>query len=87
MVVDENGQPHLVYPRGWEYRVIGADEGAMRRAIGEVMGARPYLVQEGNESKQKRWRSLSVTLEVASETERDELHLALRDHVDVRMVL
>ncbi|NOY93436.1 MAG: DUF493 domain-containing protein [Deltaproteobacteria bacterium] len=87
MTLDDDGKPHLVYPCGWEYRVIGADEAAMRKAIGQVMGARPHLVQDGNESREKRWRSLSVTLEVQTEEERDTLHVALRDHDAVRMVI
>jgi len=87
MILDEDGKPHLVYPCGWEYRVIGADEDAMRKAIGAVMGPRPHLVQDGNQSRQGRWRSLSVTLEVQTEKERDALHVALRDHDAVRMVI
>lgn len=87
MFIDEDGKPHLEYPTGWEYRVIGADEVAMRQAIGEVMGARPYLVEDGNVSRAKRWRSLSVTLEVQTEEERDALHVQLRDHPAVRMVI
>jgi len=87
MFIDENGQPRLEYPRGWDYRVIGADEDAMRKAIGEVMGARPHLVEDGNVSRAGRWRSLNVTVEVQTEEERDALHVQLRDHVAVRMVI
>ena len=80
-------RPVLTYPMSWEYRVVGADEAAVRGAIAEVLGARPHEVQSGLVSRQGRWLSVRVELVVQSEQERDELHRTLVAHPAVRLVM
>ena len=80
-------RPVLTYPLEWEYRVVGADEGAVRAAIAEVLGARVHTVMSGLVSGQGRWTSVRVELVVESEAERDALHHALVAHASVRLVM
>lgn len=80
-------RPLLSYPLEWEYRVIGADESAVRGAISRVMGARVHAVAESVRSREGRWVSVHVTLIVYTESERDQLHLDLVADPAVRLVM
>ena len=85
---DSNGsRPVLAYPLEWEYRVIGADESAVRAAIVRVMGARSHSVAAPKLSRAGRWVSLHVQLVVHTEEERDSLHRELVADPAVRLVM
>jgi len=77
----------LEYPCPWEYRVIGADEARLRKAVDQVLGDRPHEVAAGRSSAGGKWVTLVVTLEVANEAERVGLYEELRDHDAVKLVL
>lgn len=87
MRVFENERPVIDYPCRWEYRVIGADAGAMGQAVAEVLGREKYTLTEGKRSPAGRWLSLSLQLEVISDSHRHAVHHALREHPAIRMVL
>ncbi len=80
-------RPMLSYPLEWEYRVIGADEVAVRAAISRVMGVRAHRVAESVKSRAGRWVSVHVELVVHTEDERDQLHADLVADPAVRLVM
>lgn len=80
-------RPVLSYPLEWEYRVIGADEVAVRAAIARIMGARVHAVAESIKSRAGRWVSVHVELVVHTEEERDRLHAELVADPAVRLVM
>jgi len=84
---DERLRPLLQYPLEWEYRVIGADEAAVKAAIARVLGSHDHDVHAGMRSRAGRWVSVHVHLIVATEEERDRLHRELVADPAVRMVM
>lgn len=80
-------RPVLSYPLEWEYRVIGANEIAVRAAIARIMGARVHAVAESIKSRAGRWVSVHVELVVHTEEERDQLHAQLVADPAVRLVM
>lgn len=80
-------KPVIHYPCQWEYRIIGADPERMRLAVADILGNEDYSLQEANWSRQRRWLSMSLELVVINEAHRYEVHRALREHPDIRMVL
>ena len=87
MSADTKLRPVLTYPLEWEYRVIGADEVALRAVIVRVMGERTHSVAEPRRSRAGRWVSLHVQLVVYTEEERDRLHGELVADPAVRLVM
>lgn len=87
MTGDTKLRPVLTYPLEWEYRVIGADEIALRAVIVRVMGPRTHSVAEPRWSREGRWVSLHVQLVVHTEEERDRLHGELVADPAVRLVM
>ena len=83
----EQPKLELDYPCPWEYRVIGADETALRAAVADVLEGRPHEIQTGGTSAGGKWLTLIVTLEVADEEERLALYEGLRSHDAVKIVL
>lgn len=77
----------LSYPCSWSYRVVGRDEGTVRRAIAEVVQTRNHLVEHSNDSASGKYVSLRLTLTVVSADDRTDVFDALRRHHDVKLVL
>ncbi len=84
---DLNQKPVLDYPCPWEYKVIGEDEFAMRRAIDEVFSELEYEVSYSHASRTGRYCSLLIALTVVNEQQRVALFTSLKAHQDIRMVL
>ena len=77
----------LDYPCGWEYRVIGAEETAVRSAIAEVLGDRSYEARTGRRSEGGKWITVVVDLEVSDEDDRTSTYRALLAQPAIRVIL
>ena len=87
MFFDWDRKPQLQYPCAWEYKVIGADQFAIRQAVADIMGDLDYDVTLSHFSRTGKYCSLLVALTVADEEQRTSLFAALKHHEDILMVL
>lgn len=81
------GRPLLQYPCVWTYQVIGTDAEIIREAVGHIVGEVDYSLIYSNTSRNGRYCSLRLKLVVETETERDRIFVALRDHPEIRTVM
>ncbi|HPC33231.1 MAG TPA: DUF493 domain-containing protein [Syntrophales bacterium] len=75
------------YPCPWSYRVIGADEEELRRAVAEIVQDRSYRMVLSRSSANGKYQSFCVEMIVESEGHRIALYQALRNHEAVKIVL
>ncbi len=80
-------KPHIEYPCWWTYAIVGADEEDLRLAAGEVAKSRPHRVSFSKLSARKRYASLHVEIQVASEEERNQFFATFKAHPSVKFVL
>lgn len=95
-MVDLNGQkPHIDYPCQWAFKIIGTDEVSVRAAVKDCLaeslnegtGERPYELGFSRTSKEGKYVSLVLDIEIQDEKERNGLFKALTDRPEVRMVI
>ncbi len=79
-------KPNIVYPCVWEYRIIGESEERLRELVFEVM-PREYNIKLGKHSAQGHFVSVYVSVEVQSESERNDIFVHLKQDKSVKMVL
>ncbi|MEC4678043.1 MAG: DUF493 domain-containing protein [Nitrospirota bacterium] len=80
------------YPCEWTYKVIGYQETAIRQAILEVLmdkaRDKAFEVSFSNQSRTLKYVSLNLDCMLESETEREEIYMALKKkHPAIKMVL
>ena len=88
-------KPIIEYPVEWGYKVIGTDEQVVRNAVKECLDAALYRETGDREfelglsraSKGGKYLSLSLTLVVMTEEERDGIFRAMTGHPDILMVM
>lgn len=87
--IDETtGKLELDYPAPWVYKVIGADEQRLRRAVQEVIGDEEETsVEVSNRSSGGKYVSLDVRVVVVSDEHRVGIYESLRASSQVRIVL
>ena len=82
-----NDKPQVSYPCEWEFKVIGTDESALRRAIGQIVGDRAYQLDVSNRSARGKYSSLRLAVRVDDEGDRNAIFKALSQHEDVTTLL
>jgi len=82
-----SGKPQVSYPCEWEFKVIGRDEPALRRAIGQIVGDRAHHLDVSNRSAGGKYSSLRLAVCVEDEAERNAIFGALSQHKDVTTLL
>lgn len=90
-----NGKPEIEYPCPWTYKVIGADENDLRRAVKVMLdvcldrasGDRAWELSRSRTSSGGKYISLNLTLTVESEEERNALYDGLKDCPEIVMVI
>ena len=81
------GEPEIDYPCQWEFKIIGKDEAALRRAIEEILGDRPHELTFSHSSRSGKYSSLRLSVHVDDEETRDAIFVALRDREEVATLL
>jgi len=81
------GQPEIEYPCQWEFKVIGTDEAALRRAIEEIVGDRPHELTFSHRSRGGKYSSLRLSVHVDDEECRNAIFVALRERDEVATLL
>jgi len=77
----------LTYPCTWDYKLIGASESRLRRAVAQVMGPVRHSVSLSNTSRTGKYCSLKVELTVRNQQQQMQLFQAFKAHEDVILVL
>ena len=83
----EQNKPKIEYPCPWQYRIIGEDAVAMRKALAGAIEVERCIVSEKNRSASGKYVSMEVELIVQNEEERQALYQFLAEHPAIRMVL
>jgi uncharacterized protein len=78
-------RPEIDYPCTWEFRVIGSDRDHLMVSIQQIVGNRAHTLADGN--RKGSWLSLSLSMTVHDEAERNAIYVALKDITGVKMVL
>ena len=79
--------PEIEYPCWWTYAIMGEDEEDLRLAAAEIAGKAPHRTRFSRLSARKKYASLHVEIEVASQEERDRYFQAFKSHPRIRFVL
>ncbi|GAA9495307.1 DUF493 family protein [Helicobacter pylori] len=69
----DSGKPTIIYPCLWDYRVIMTtkDESMLKKLLETYQ--RPFKLELKNTSKNAKFYSFNVSMEVSSEAERNEI--------------
>ena len=79
--------PSIHYPCEWLYTVIGEDEGALRKAIDEIVSDRKHTISVSKKSKTGKYTSLLLEVFVMDEEERKKIFNSLQKHGAVKIVI
>nr|WP_231627229.1 DUF493 family protein [Helicobacter pylori] len=73
LVPSDSEKPTIIYPCLWDYRVIMTtnDTSALKELLETYQ--RPFKLEFKNTSKNARFYSFNVSMEVSSESERNEI--------------
>ena len=80
-------RPDIDYPGPWIYKIIGADEEALRRLVASLLGERPHTLTLSGRSAGGKYTSLRLEVTVDDEADRLALFEALSVHPAVKVVL
>jgi hypothetical protein len=83
----EGEHPEITYPCPWSYRIIGSDEGALRRAVVDILGDVEYTLEPANRSSGGSYCSLELEVVVRDEAHRLRVFAEIARHPEVRFVL
>lgn len=80
-------EPEIDYPCRWTYKVVGADEDALRAVIAGIVREREHTVERSRQSRTGRYVSLAVEVLVTGHDERRGIASRFAAHPAVRFVL
>ncbi|MGN8443224.1 DUF493 domain-containing protein [Helicobacter pylori] len=72
-MLSDSGKPTIIYPCLWDYRVIMTtdDTSALKKLLETYQ--RPFKLELKNTSKNAKFYSFNVSMEVLNEAERNEI--------------
>jgi len=79
--------PEIDYPCTWSYKLVGADEQAIRIAIADIVAGREHGVSLSRASRTGKYVSLKVEVVVGDHDERRGLANGFNEHPAVKFVL
>jgi len=77
----------ITYPCDWSYKIISSDKDYIAKTIPELLESREYEFAESNQSSTGKYTSFSVSLQVSSKEERDNIFNIFKSLPSVKMVL
>jgi len=91
----QDRKPSIEYPCPWGFKVIGTEESLVRAAVQACLdscldrsaGERAFDLEFSRSSGQGKYISLSLSLRIRSEQERDTLFRALAARPEIVMVI
>jgi uncharacterized protein len=86
-IIDKEKTSVIEYPCQWQYKIIGPDEEEIKKNILEIVKEKEHKISYSNNSKGGKYYSYNLELSVASQEERDNLYLELKNNKAVKLVL
>ncbi len=80
-------KPDIKYPCSWVYKIIGADEEALRRAVITVIGEKDLLITKSNTSSGGKYISLNLEVVIDDDETRLKYYQHLKNHAAVKVVM
>lgn len=80
-------RPEIEYPCSWPYRIICADEAALRSSISLIVGTAEHTLETVGGSASGRYTRLELVVVVRDESHRNEIFAALGSAPTVKFVL
>lgn len=85
---DINGKkPQITYPCQWEYKLIVLQNTDINKIIKSIINDKPYNVSLSNESKNGKYESFNLSLEVESQEQREEFFAKFKQNEQTKYVL
>ena len=85
--LSENKKAKIKYPCKWGYRIIVDKETIIESVIFDVLDEVKYEISRSNTSRNGKYQSYNVSIEIISEQERLKLFDSFKRHLAVKMVL
>jgi hypothetical protein len=80
-------RPKIDYPCEWEYRIITSSEDELRKLVTEILKTKQYVLSFSNISKERKYISFALKINVTTEEERNRIYVSLRNHSSVKSVI
>jgi len=80
-------RPKIDYPCEWEYRIITRSEDELRKLVTEILKTKQYVLSFSNVSKEGKYISFALKINVTTEEERNRIYVSLRNHSSVKSVI
>lgn len=77
----------LEYPCDWRYKIVGAEQEALEKAVHDVILEREHKLTHSKKSRTGKYVSMNLDLLVHNEDERQFIYEALKAHQNIKMVL
>ncbi|MBD3840460.1 MAG: DUF493 domain-containing protein [Campylobacterales bacterium] len=87
MIDLNNHKLELEYPCKWCYKIVVASDSNGNKIAKEIFQDRDHKVEKSNVSKNGKFKSFNLHIEVFSDEDRTDFHKKLGDHKHVKMVL
>ena len=84
---DNKKKVKLTYPCKWEYKLIGYEKEAIKKAIKDTIFEREHNLEYSKASKSRKYISMNLELLVHNEDDRNFIYEALKKHQNLKMVL
>ena len=77
----------LDYPCSWCCKIVLKASDDAKEIAKDILGDRKHKVTSSNKSKNGKFHSYNVDLQVHSDEDRNELHQKFHNHKDIKMVV
>ncbi len=80
-------KPDITYPCNWQYKVIGKNPEAVKKAILDICAPAPVQILFSHASSSGKYHSFNAELEIQSEEQRLAIYQSLHNHKEIKIVL
>ncbi len=77
----------IEYPCDWTFKIIGQDEGLLRKVVAALLQSRMHTINSSNASSGGKYISLNLTVNVKNETDRNEIFNSLQNDSSIKLIL
>lgn len=77
----------IEYPCDWTFKIIGQDEGLLRKAAIATLQSRSHTINNSNSSSGGKYISLNLTVDVEDETDRNDIFNSLQSDSAIKFIL
>jgi putative lipoic acid-binding regulatory protein len=84
---DDNKYPEIQFPCEWSYKIIGLDVNKILNAVEEAVLGLNYDVTPSNISKNGKYVSLNLRLELPNEAVKNLIYEKLTQSPDIKFIL